>query len=346
MFENRDKTDINELGEFGLIRMIQKAFPMDEATTTVGIGDDGAVFPTLEGYQTVVSTDLLVENVHFDLMYTPLKHLGYKAVVNGISDICAMNAVPTHLLLSLSFSSKFTLEAIEELYDGVRLACAKYKIDLIGGDTASSVKGLTLSVTAIGKIKETAIVRRSGAKPGDLLCVTGDLGGAYMGLQLLEREKRVFLEHPDMQPDLKNHDYIVGRQLKPEARVDVVDWLGKEGIVPTSMMDVSDGISSELFHLSEASDVSFAVHEEKLPIDQDTFNMAVEFGIDATTAALQGGEDFELLFTVDQSAFESLKNHPDITVIGYVRERSMKNQLISKGGNIFDLVAQGWPAQS
>jgi len=341
MFENRDKTDIAELGEFGLIEHLAKAFPIKLSTTIKGIGDDAAQIENGENHL-VISTDLLVENVHFDLMYTPLKHLGYKVVVANLSDICAMNVIPTQLTVSIAFSSKYTLEAIEELYVGIQLACEKYKVDLVGGDTSTIAQGLVISGTAIGFGKADKIVARKGAKEGDLLCVTGDLGGAYMGLQLLEREKRVFLDNPEMQPDLKNHDYIVSRQLKPEARIDVIGLLSELKIVPTSMIDISDGLASETFHLSKASDVAFAIHEDKLPIDQDTYNMAVEFGIDATTAAMNGGEDYELLFTVDQKHFELIQKESDISIIGYVREKSMKNQMISKQGNPYDLVAQGW----
>jgi thiamine-monophosphate kinase len=341
MFENKEKTDISELGEFGLIDHIAKAFPIKLKSTVIGIGDDAAQLDP-DGKHMVVTTDLLVENVHFDLMYTPLKHLGYKVAVANLSDICAMNVKPSQLTVSLAFSSKYTLEAIEELYVGIQLACEKYEVDLVGGDTSTIATGLVISGTAIGFTEKDKVVGRKGAKEGDLLCVTGDIGGAYMGLQLLEREKRVFLENPDMQPDLKSHDYIVSRQLKPEARIDVIDLLSSLKIQPTSMIDISDGLASETFHLSKGSEVAFAIHEEKLPIDQDTFNMAVEFGIDATTAAMNGGEDFELLFTVDQSHFEALKNESDISIIGYAREKSMKNEMISKQGNTYDLVAQGW----
>ncbi|MBI1307526.1 MAG: thiamine-phosphate kinase [Bacteroidetes bacterium] len=342
MFENAEKTELSSLGEFGFIELIRGAFPLKLEQNIVGIGDDAAVIKPEEGKNILISTDTFVENVHFDIMYTPLKHLGYKTVVASVSDICAMNGKAHSVLISVSFSSKYTLEALEELFEGVRLACDKYSVDLVGGDTTTISKGLVVSVTVVGSANSEQIAKRSGANSGDLLCVTGDIGGAYMGLQLLEREKRVFLEHPEMQPDLQNHDYIVGRQLKPEARIDVVKWLNDSNIIPTSMIDISDGLASETLHLSKESDVAFAVHEEKLPVDQDTYNMAVEFGIDPTTAAMNGGEDFELLFTVDQKHYEELRNHPDITIIGYAREKSMKNQMISKQGNMYDLVAQGW----
>jgi thiamine-monophosphate kinase len=253
-----------------------------------------------------------------------------------------MNAVPEQITVSISFSSKYTLESIEELYSGILIACKKYKVDLVGGDTCTIPSGLVINVTAIGYQDAGKEVKRGGAKEGDLLCVTGDLGGAFMGLQLLEREKRVFLENKEMKPDLQDHDYIVGRQLRPEARVDLVNMLAEHEIIPTSMIDVSDGLSSEIFHLSKHSEVDFAVYEDKLPIDQDTYNMAMEFGIDPTTAALNGGEDYEILFTIPQSDYDKVKNSQDISVIGYAREKGMKNQLISKSGNVHALQAQGW----
>jgi len=345
MFENKERTSLEELGEFGLIDHLAQYAPSHSASTSYGIGDDAAVIKqSVEGNSTLVTTDFLIESVHFDLAYTPLKHLGFKAVVANISDIYAMNGKPEQITVSVALSSKFSLEAIEELYAGIYLACDEYKVDLVGGDTTSSTKGLIISITAIGTVKDDRIVFRKGAKAGDLVCVSGDLGGAYMGLQLLEREKRIFLEHPEMQPDLELHDYIVGRQLKPNARKDIIEYFEAEKILPTSMIDISDGLSSELFHLSKHSNVSFAIHEEKLPIDQGTYDMAVEFGIDPATAALNGGEDYELLFTLDQKEFEKIKTSFDISIIGYAREAQHKNQLISKQGNVHDLIAQGWKA--
>jgi len=341
MFENKERTSIEELGEFGLIDHLAEHAPTGNANTIIGIGDDAAVLKYGDRC-VLVSTDMLVEQVHFDLMYTPLKHLGYKAIVSNLSDVYAMNGTPHHVTVSVALSSKFTLEAVEEIYAGIYAACREYSVELIGGDTTSSLKGLMISVTAVGTAKEEEIVRRSGAKEGDLLCVSGDLGGAYMGLQLLEREKRVYLDHPDMQPDLEKHDYIVSRQLRPEARKDVIELLKEKEIIPTSMIDISDGLSSEIMHLSKHSGVAFAVHEDKLPIDQGTYNVAVEFGIDPTTAALNGGEDYELLFTLDQKHYDKIKGSMDITVIGYARALEMKNQLITKQKNIHDLVAQGW----
>ncbi len=341
MFENKETTSVDQLGEFGLIKHLISAIKLETDQTIIGAGDDAALIDP-KGNHLLVTTGMLVENVHFDMMYTPLKHLGYKAAVANFSDICAMNALPSQLSISLAFSSKYSLEAIEEIYSGVLLACEKYKVDLVGVDTCTAPAGLVISGTAMGFTKSKTVVQRQGAKAGDLLCVTGDLGGAYMGMQLLEREKRVFLEHKEMKPDLKDHDYIVGRQLKPEARIDVIKMLAEMEVKPTSMMDITDGLSSEIFHLSEASKVDFMVYEDKLPIDQDTFNMAMEFGIDATTAALNGGEDYELVFTVEQKAFEKLKNHPDISIIGHAKDAGMKNQLVSKQGNTHDLQAQGW----
>lgn len=344
MFENKEKTSIDDLGEFGLIDHLAQYAPQNNPKTFLGIGDDAAAIKIGDQYQ-LISTDMLVEQVHFDLMYTPLKHLGYKAVTSNLSDIYAMNGTPHQITVSMAISSKYTLEAIEELYAGIYMACEKYEIDVVGGDTSSNQKGMVLSITAIGSVMENQLVQRKGAKEGDLLCVSGDLGGAYMGLQLLEREKRVFIESPEMQPELDGHDYIVARQLKPEARRDIIDILRQADILPTSMIDISDGLSSEVFHLSKHSGLTFAIYEEKLPIDQDTFNMAVEFGIDPTTCALNGGEDYELLFTIDQKDYEKLKNDLDISVIGYAKLGG-KNELISKQGLHHELQAQGWKAFS
>jgi thiamine-monophosphate kinase len=285
---------------------------------------------------------MMVEGVHFDLTYTPLKHLGYKAVTSNLSDICAMNGIPTQITVSVAFSNRFSLEAIEELYEGIRLACEKYEIDLIGGDTSSTRSGLVISVTAVGEVSPKKITKRSGAKPGDLLVLSGDIGGAYMGLQILEREKRVFLEHKQMQPDLEPFDYIVGRQLKPEARLDVVRILEELDIVPTSMMDVSDGVASELHHLGKASGVGFEVYEEKLPLDQQTLDTALTFNLNPSIAALNGGEDYELLFTVDQKHYDKLKNHLDFSIIGHATESAGKYLLNTRAGNSFDIKAQGW----
>ena len=289
MFENSDRTELAALGEFGLIDHLAQHFPSKAGSTFLGIGDDAAIIK-LGTKHLAISTEMMVEGVHFDLTYTPLKHLGYKAVTSNLSDICAMNGIPTQITVSVAFSNRFSLEAIEELYEGIRLACEKYEIDLIGGDTSSTRSGLVISVTAVGEVSPKKITKRSGAKPGDLLVLSGDIGGAYMGLQILEREKRVFLEHKQMQPDLEPYDYIVGRQLKPEARLDVVRILEELDIVPTSMMDVSDGVASELHHLGKASGVGFEVYEEKLPLDQQTLDTALTFNLNPSIAALNGGK--------------------------------------------------------
>lgn len=343
MSEQEEQHDLSSLGEFGLIEHLTEHVNLYNKSTTVGCGDDAAVIKA-EGDEIVVSTDFLIEGVHFDLMYTPLKHLGYKSVVVNLSDICAMNGVAEQITISVAISSKFTLEAIEEFYAGVLSACEKYQVDLVGGDTSSSHKGMVISVTAIGRVKKDKMALRSGAKKGDLLCVSGDLGGAYLGLQLLEREKRVFLENPEMQPDLSGNDYIVGRQLKPEARVDVIDLFRERGIQPTSMIDISDGLSSEILHLSKASELGFVIYEDKLPIHPQTYDMGRKFGIDATTTVLSGGEDYELLFTVSQDDYDKIKGSLDISIIGYATELSEGNRMISKSDVVHPLKAQGWKA--
>lgn len=340
MFENKEKTPLDGIGEFKLIKHLTKGFDIKNKHTLVGNGDDAAAIDT--GI-TVISTDLLVEHVHFDVVYTPLMHLGYKAVVVNLSDICAMNANPTGILVSIAASSKYTLEALEELYAGIKAASEKYNVELLGGDTATSAEGLTISITAIGQVEsKDQLVKRSGAKPGELLCVTGDLGGAYAGLQLLEREKRVFLEAPEMQPDLDGKDYIIGRQLRPEARVDLVDYFKSEGIMPTSMIDVSDGLASEVKHLCEASGISMKVYEEKIPIDPLTYQTARDLNMDPSLYALSGGEDYELLFTLKQEDYDKIKHSSDISVIGYCADLSEGIELITKSGNVHPLQAQGW----
>lgn len=343
MFDNVNKTDIKELGEFGLIKHLTQAVELSQESTKKGIGDDAAVLD-FSGKRTLISTDLLLENIHFDLRYTPLKHLGYKAVQVNLSDIYAMNGIASQITFSIGLSSKFPLEAVEELYAGALIACKKYGVDLVGGDTSASVQGLIISVTSIGYADEDKIVYRSGAQKGDLLCVSGDLGGAYVGLQLLEREKRIFLENPNIQPDLEGKDYIVERQLKPEARKDIVELLRELDIKPTSMIDVSDGLASEILHICEASNVGCKLYEEKIPIDPMTYDTAREFGLDPTVCALSGGEDYELLFTVPQSDYDKIKGHPDITVIGYITEPSEGKDMISKSGKVHQLKAQGWNA--
>ena len=343
MFDNSEKTDIKELGEFGLIAHLTQAVKLTQASSLKGIGDDAAVL-NFEGKKTLISTDLLLENVHFDLRYVPLKHLGYKAVQVNLSDIYAMNGTASQITFSIGMSSKFPLEAIEEIYEGALLACDKYNIDLIGGDTSSSQQGLVLSVTSIGYADEADITYRSGAKEGDLLCVSGDLGGAYVGLQLLEREKQIFLENPNIQPDLEGKDYIIERQLKPDARGDVVELLRQLDIKPNAMIDVSDGLASEILHIAKASNVGCTIYEDKIPLDPMTYDTAREFGLDPTICALSGGEDYELLFTIPQSDYDKVKNQLDLTVIGHMTEASAGCQMISKSGKVHPLQAQGWNA--
>lgn len=340
MFENKEKTNLNALGEFGLINHLTSGFENTNAESLIGIGDDAAVIKNNE--HTVISTDQYIENVHFDVVYTPLKHLGFKVVAATISDLCAMNATPKQILISVGVSSKYTLEALEDLYNGIKAACDAYNVDLVGGDTSSSVQGLYISATALGEVSEQDVVKRTGAQPGELVCVTGDLGGAYLGLQILEREKQVFLAAKDMQPDLESKDYIIGRQLKPEARVDIKPLFKELEIKPSSMIDISDGLSSELFHLSKNSNVGVAIHEDKLPIDQQTFDTARELNLDPTTCVLSGGEDYELLFTLPQKYYEKIKNSPDITIIGYVTPIEQGQVLINTEGSSIELKAQGW----
>jgi thiamine-monophosphate kinase len=341
MFENSDRTELTALGEFGLIAHLAQHFPTKLPSSLLGIGDDAALVK-LGTKVMAISTDMMIEGVHFDLAYTPLKHLGYKAVTSNLSDICAMNGLPTQITVSIAFSNRFSLEAIEELYEGIRLACEKYEVDLVGGDTSSTRSGLVISVTAVGEVSPKKITKRSGAKPGDLLIVSGDIGGAYMGLQILEREKRVFLEHNQMQPDLEPYDYIVARQLKPEARLDIVKILDELAIVPTSMIDVSDGVASEIHHLGKASGVGFEIYEEKIPLDQQTLDTALGFNLNPSVAALNGGEDYELLFTVDQKHYDKIKNHLDLTIIGHATDSVGSYLLNTRAGNSFEIQAQGW----
>jgi|SRR5690606_34545246 len=343
MFDNRDKTGLERLGEFGLIDHITQAVELKEKSTIKGIGDDAAVLE-FSGKQLLVSTDMLLEGIHFDLRYVPLKHLGYKAVQVNLSDIYAMNGIASQITFSIGLSSKFPLEAVEELYAGALLACRKYGVDLIGGDTSASAQGLVISVTSIGYAAPEDIVFRSGAQIGDLVCVSGDLGGAYVGLQLLEREKRIFLENPNIQPDLEGKDYIVERQLKPEARRDIIELLPSLGVRPTAMIDISDGLASEILHICKASDKGCKLYEEKIPIDPMTYETAREFGLDPTVCALSGGEDYELLFTIRQEDYEKVRNHPDISVIGHITDSAEGCELISRSGNVHPIKAQGWNA--
>jgi len=341
MSKERKQTSVSELGEFGLIDRLTKDVKLKNESTVKGIGDDAAVLDYKEK-QIVVSTDLLTEGIHFNLMYVPLKHLGYKAVVVNLSDIYAMNAVPKQITVSIAVSGKFSVEALEDLYAGIHLACETYNVDLVGGDTTSSLTGLIISITAIGEGEKDSIVKREGAKPTDLLCVTGDLGGAYMGLQLLERENEVFKVNPKMQPQLAGYDYILERQLKPEARQDVPGIFKKLGIVPTSMIDISDGLSSEIMHLCKKSDVGCSLFEDKVPMDNQTKQMAEEFSINPIVAALNGGEDYELLFTISLDDYEKIKNDPDFTIIGHMTEASEGINLVTNAGSAIPLEAQGW----
>ncbi|MBL7932217.1 MAG: thiamine-phosphate kinase [Bacteroidia bacterium] len=342
-FDNTSRTELSELGEFGLIKHLTQYIELTNDSTVKGVGDDAAVIDNGD-LQTVVSTDMLVEGVHFDLTYVPLKHLGYKSVVVNLSDIYAMNAQPRQIVVSIAISNRFSLEAVEELYAGMLLACKKYKVDLVGGDTTSSLSGLVISVTAIGAAKKEDIVYRDGAKEGNLLCVSGDLGGAYMGLQILEREKTIFKENPKLQPDLGGKDYILERQLKPEARKDIGELLKSLNVKPTSMIDVSDGLSSEILHLCTQSKVGVELYEEKLPIDPLTFETAREFNLDPTLCALSGGEDYELLFTIDIGDYDKIKNSMDISVIGHITNESKGRLMVAKAGTAHELKAQGWNA--
>lgn len=337
------RTDIASLGEFGLIDHLTKNIEFNNASSILGVGDDAAVIDHF-GKQTVVTTDMLVEGVHFDLMYTPLKHLGYKSVVVNLSDIYAMNAAPTQITMSVAISNRFSLEAMEEFYEGVYAACEAYQVDLIGGDTTSSRSGLVISVTALGEVAPEQFVQRSTAQKGDLLCVSGFLGGAFLGLTLLERERKIYLENPQLQPDLENEAYIVGRLLKPEARKDIVAFLAEANIRPTAMMDVSDGLSSEVLHICKQSQLGCVVYEEKIPIHEDARQAAFKFGLDPTACALSGGEDYELLFTMAQADYDKLVLNEQISVVGYMTEPEKGANIITKGGNTFKITAQGWNA--
>ena len=338
-----NRTEVNDYGEFGLIHHLTKNIELQNASSVLGVGDDAAVIDHF-GKQTVVTTDLLLEGVHFDLAYTPLKHLGYKSVVVNLSDVYAMNATPTQNTMSIGISSKVSVEALEEFYEGVYIACEEYGVDLVGGDTSASQKGFIVSVTAIGEANEEKIVKRSTAQKGDLICVSGDLGAAYIGLLFLEREKKIFLESPQVQPDLENESYVIGRLLKPKARKDIVEFLEKQQVLPTSMMDISDGLSSEILHICEKSGVGCVIYEEKIPISEDSRNAAYKFEIDPTACALSGGEDYELLFTIKQDDYEKLTLNEQISVIGYVTEADQGAKIKTKGGNTFDITAQGWNA--
>ncbi len=344
MFSNEGRTELSNLGEFGLIDRIEKACQPKLDQTKKGIGDDAAVFQNSEGMQTVISTDMLVEGVHFDLMYCPLKHLGYKAVSVNLSDIYAMNATPKQITVSIALSNRFSLEAIDELYSGILVACDAHNVDLVGGDTTSSRSGLVISITAIGEAKEEEIVYRDGAQENDLLIVSGDLGSAYIGLQILEREKSVYKENPEIQPDLAGHDYVLERQLKPEARKDIFELLKKMEVKPTSMIDISDGLASEVLHLAHKSGLGCNVFDEKLPIDPIAYNTARDFELDPNICALNGGEDYELLFTIKQSDWDKVKGNPNLTAIGHMTTKGAGSFLVDSNGGAHELKAQGWDA--
>jgi len=340
---SEERTEIENLGEFGLIDHLTRNIELHNASSILGVGDDAAIIDTF-GKNMVVSTDMLVEGVHFDLMYTPLRHLGYKSVVANLSDIYAMNATPTQITLSIAFSNRFSLEALDEFYEGVYAACDKYDVDLVGGDTTTSKKGFIISITAIGEVADGKYTKRSTAQKGDLLCVSGDLGAAFLGLILLEREKKIYLESPQVQPDLEGEKYVIGRLLKPEARKDIVEFLAASDLLPTAMMDISDGLSSEILHICRQSNLGCVLYEEKVPVHEDTRNAAFKFDLDPTACALSGGEDYELLFTIPQTAYDKLVLNEQISVIGYMTEPEKGRKIITKGGNTFDITAQGWNA--
>jgi thiamine-monophosphate kinase len=336
------RTELSQLGEFGLIDHLTKDITITQPSTLLGVGDDAAVIGISDDEAMLISTDMLVEGVHFNLMYMPLKHLGYKAVAVNVSDICAMNGAAEQITVSLAVSSRFPLEALEELYEGIRFACKNYNVDLVGGDTTSSVSGLIINISVLGRANRSKITYRSGAKEFDLLVVTGDLGAAYMGLQVLEREKQVFQANPEIQPDLDGHDYIIERQLKPEARKDVIGFLEELDVVPTSMIDVSDGLASEILHICKASKVGCHIYDEKIPIDAKTSMSAIDFNMDPSTCALNGGEDYELLFTIKQEDYDKIKGNPHMTVIGHMTNEQDGVYYIDKNGSAITLRAQGW----
>jgi thiamine-monophosphate kinase len=341
--KNQQRTALEKLGEFGLIDHLTKNFEINQTSTIKSIGDDAAVLD-FKSKQIVVTTDLLVEHVHFDLSYVPLKHLGYKAVMVNLSDVYAMNAKATQITVSIAVSNRFPLEALEELYAGIETAAKIYDVDVVGGDTTSSTTGLIISITAIGELDAKDIVYRSGAKPNDLLVVTGDIGAAYMGLQILEREKEVFKVNPKNQPDLDLYTYIIERQLKPEARRDIIDLLKKLEVKPTSMIDISDGLSSEILHICKQSKVGVEIYENKIPLDPQVISACEEFNIDSTTIALNGGEDYELLMTISQEDFPKIKGNPNLTVIGYITEKARGMNLITRDEQAVPIIAKGWNA--
>lgn len=335
------RTEISSLGEFGLIHHLTKNIELQNASSVLGVGDDAAVIDHF-GKQTVITTDLLLEGVHFDLAYTPLKHLGYKSVIVNLSDVYAMNATPTQITLSIGISNRFSVEALDEFYEGVYAACSRYGVDLVGGDTTSSQKGFIISVTAVGEVAPDKFVKRSTAQKGDLLCVSGTLGAAYVGLLFLEREKKIFMESPGVQPDLEGEAYVIGRLLKPEARKDIIEFFASTEIMPTSLIDVSDGLSSEILHLCKESEMGCVLYEDKIPVAEEMKKAAFKFEIDPTACALSGGEDYELLFTIPQGDYDKLVLNEQISVIGYMTDAEAGAHIHTKGGNKFAITAQGW----
>ena len=335
------RTEISSLGEFGLIDHLTQHVEMQNASSVLGVGDDAAIIDHF-GKQTVVTTDLLIEGVHFDLVYTPLKHLGYKSVIVNLSDIYAMNAIPTQIVIGLGISNRFSVEAVDELYKGIHAACSTYNVDLVGGDTTSSQKGLIISITAIGEVAPDKYVKRSTAKKGDLVCVSGDLGAAYVGLLFMEREKKIFVETPGVQPDLEGESYVIGKLLKPEARQDIIGFFAQSGIVPTAMMDISDGLSSEILHICKQSHLGCVLYEEKIPIAEEMKRAAYKFEIDPTACALSGGEDYELLFTISPSDYDKLVLNEQISVVGHMTDYEQGTTIITKGGSKYPITAQGW----
>ncbi len=335
------RTELKELGEFKLIELLTKDFPRQHPSSVVGVGDDAAVIDAGDHY-CLASTDLLVEGIHFDLTYAPLQHLGYKAVVAGISDIVAMSGVPEQIMVSATLSNRFSVEALQVFYEGIRRACAHYSVDLVGGDTAPARQGLVISVTALGRVEKSRLCRRGGMKPNDVLCVTGDLGGAYVGLQVLNREKEVLSADKEMQPDLDSYEYVLQRQLKPEARADMVHALAEMAVVPTAMIDISDGLASELFHLAQAAGLGVRVYEEKLPVDVRTDEAALDLKLNSTVCALHGGEDYELLFAISPQDVDKIARHAEVSMIGYATEADQGLQLHLQGGQAVPLTAPGW----
>ena len=338
---NMERTEISSLGEFGLIEHLTKNIELQNVSSVLGVGDDAAVIDHF-GKQTVITTDLLIEGVHFDLSYTPLKHLGYKSIIVNLSDVYAMNAVPTQITLSLGISNRFSLEALDEFYEGVYSACNKYGVDLVGGDTSSSQKGFIISVTAIGEVAPDKFVKRNTSQKGDLLCVSGTLGAAYVGLLFLEREKKIYMESPGVQPDLEGESYVIGRLLKPEARKDIIEFFEKQEITPTAMIDISDGLSSEILHICKNSNLGCVLYEEKIPVAEEMKKAAYKFEIDPTACALSGGEDYELLFTIPQTDYDKMVLNEEISVVGYMTDLEQGAHILTKGGGKHAITAQGW----